>query len=253
MMLAKEYILGYQVVSDGIDPCVASIMSVLHIPDAFSWLACLNPHSYALAIHDDQFQNALKNADWLIPDGVGIVYASRFCGGRIQRRMTGSDIFFAIQSELNRAGRHSVFFLGSTERTLKSICQRLQRDFPNVRIAGTYSPPFRDSYSDDENSAMVAAVNAASPDVLWVGMSAPKQEKWIYEHKDRLNVRFAAAVGAVFDFYTGRISRSSPAFQALGLEWLPRLLQEPRRLWRRMLISAPLFLWHVLRQRISGR
>ena len=95
---------------------------------------------------------------------------------------------------------------------------------------------------------MVTAVNAAAPDVLWVGMTAPKQEKWILENHARLNVKFAAAIGAVFDFYTGKVKRSHPVFQRLGLEWLPRLIQQPRRLWRRMFVSAPIFIWHVLRQ-----
>jgi N-acetylglucosaminyldiphosphoundecaprenol N-acetyl-beta-D-mannosaminyltransferase len=120
-------------------------------------------------------------------------------------------------------------------------------DYPNVRVAGTYSPPFKKTYSKEEVDAMAAAINEAAPDVLWVGMTAPKQEKWIHDQRDRLNVKFAAAIGAVFDFYTGRVKRSHPAFQRLGLEWLPRLVQEPRRLWRRMFVSAPVFLFAVLR------
>jgi N-acetylglucosaminyldiphosphoundecaprenol N-acetyl-beta-D-mannosaminyltransferase len=85
--------------------------------------------------------------------------------------------------------------------------------------------------------------------VLWVGMTAPKQESWIHQLRERLDVRFAAAIGAVFDFYIGRIKRSPPAFQTLGLEWLPRLVQEPRRLWRRMFVSAPIFMWHAVTRR----
>ena len=100
---------------------------------------------------------------------------------------------------------------------------------------------------------MILAINAAAPDVLWVGMTAPKQEKWIRANQDRLNVRFAGAIGAVFDFYTGKIKRSHPVFQRFGLEWLPRLLQEPRRLWRRMFLSAPVFVWHVLKQSYNKR
>ena len=94
----------------------------------------------------------------------------------------------------------------------------------------------------------VVGIDVAAPDVLWVGMTAPKQEKWIFENRACLNVKFAAAIGAVFDFYTGQVKRSHPVFQRFGLEWLPRLIQQPRRLWRRMFVSAPIFVWHVLRQ-----
>jgi len=99
---------------------------------------------------------------------------------------------------------------------------------------------------------MIDAINATQADVLWVGMTAPKQEKWIYVNRERLEVRFAAAIGAVFDFYTGRVKRSHPVFQWLGLEWLPRLVQQPRRLWRRMFISAPIFLWDAVKSHKAG-
>jgi N-acetylglucosaminyldiphosphoundecaprenol N-acetyl-beta-D-mannosaminyltransferase len=174
-------------------------------------------------------------------------------GGQISERVTGSDIFHGVLEALNQAGGCSVFFLGATEETLVAIRVRMAMDFPNVRMAGTYSPPFKQIFSDDDNERMVAAINAVAPDVLWVGMTAPKQEKWLHEEYGQLNVKFAAAVGAVFDFYTGRVKRSHAVFQWLGLEWLPRLVQEPRRLWRRMFISAPIFVWYVLRQRFFRR
>jgi N-acetylglucosaminyldiphosphoundecaprenol N-acetyl-beta-D-mannosaminyltransferase len=129
----------------------------------------------------------------------------------------------------------------------------MQKDFPDIEIAGTYSPPYKPEFSTEESQDMVEAVNSAKPDVLWVGMTAPKQEKWIYQNKERLNVSFIGAVGAVFDFYVGSVKRSHPWFLKHGLEWLPRLLQEPRRLWDRTFISAPMFFMRVLMQRISGK
>lgn len=127
----------------------------------------------------------------------------------------------------------------------------MAQDFPNIELAGAYSPPFKPEYTRAELDEMIAAVNAVEPDVLWVGMTAPKQEKWIYDNLSMLDVKFVGAIGAVFDFYTGRVKRAHPIFQKLGLEWLPRLLQQPRRLWRRMFISAPIFLWHLLKQKAS--
>ena len=188
----------------------------------------------------------------MIPDGSGIVLASCLLGGKIRQRITGSDIFSALNSKVNELGGFSVFFLGSTTECLEEIRVRMARDFPRVRFLGSYSPPFKQDYTDNELDAMVEAINQVRPDILWVGMTAPKQEKWIHRNLHRLDVRFAAAIGAVFDFYTGRIKRSHPYFQRLGLEWLPRLVQEPKRLWRRMFISAPIFLWHVMRERFKA-
>ncbi len=126
-------------------------------------------------------------------------------------------------------------------------------DYPRIEVVGAHSPPFKPTYSEAELDHMVAAVNAARPDVLWVGMTAPKQELWIRAVRPRLDAKFSAAVGAVFDFYAGNVKRSPRVFQRAGLEWLPRLVQEPRRLWRRMFISAPVFLGHVIRERAARR
>ncbi len=251
-----EDIAGYQVSTLGVSDCVRDVVDWINEGkktksiERCRWLACLNPHSYAVSLEDLEFSRALRDADWLIPDGAGIVLASKILGGQISERVTGSDIFKGVLEALDQAGGCSVFFLGATEETLTAIRSRMAVDFPRIRVAGTYSPPFKPDYSQDELDAMIQAINEASPDVLWVGMTAPKQEKWIHAQCDRLNIKFAAAIGAVFDFYTGQVKRSHPAFQRLGLEWLPRLVQEPRRLWRRMLISAPIFLWCVLKEKI---
>lgn len=252
MKQSAENIVGYAVNTKGVQACVEELAECIasSAGDAqrCRWLACLNPHSYAESLRDPDFSRALHAADWLIPDGVGVVLASRLNRGQIQERVTGSDIFRGVHEALNKTGGYSVFFLGSTEDTLAKIRARMAIDFPNIRIAGTYSPPFKPKYSAEEMRQMVNAINTAAPDVLWVGMTAPKQEKWIEAAKGEMNVRFAAAVGAVFDFYVGNVKRSHPVFQKIGLEWLPRLLQQPKRLWKRTFVSAPIFLWHVLLQ-----
>jgi N-acetylglucosaminyldiphosphoundecaprenol N-acetyl-beta-D-mannosaminyltransferase len=128
----------------------------------------------------------------------------------------------------------------------------MQADFPHVEVAGTHSPPFRPEPSRDDTEEMIERVNASGADVLWVGMTAPKQEKWIHDNRHRLDVSFAGPIGAVFDFYAGNVRRAGPAWQRLGLEWLPRLVQEPRRLWRRNLVSTPAFLFRTVRHQLSG-
>ena len=247
----KENILGYDVSALSVDVCADRLFQSLRKGKS-TWLACFNPHSYAITLKDKMFSRALKSPDWLVPDGAGVVLASRLLGGAIQKRVTGSDVFSGLHKRLNAAGGMSVFFLGATEETLALIRQRMAHDYPNIKIAGTFSPPFKEIYSSAEIDEMIKAVNTTAPDVLWVGMSAPKQEKWIYLNKDKLDVKFIGAVGAVFDFYSGNIRRDKDSwFVNHGLEWLPRLIQEPRRLWQRMFVSAPVFVWHVVKQRFK--
>jgi N-acetylglucosaminyldiphosphoundecaprenol N-acetyl-beta-D-mannosaminyltransferase len=241
-----EEVVGYPVFAAGTHACVESILDCIRRGDQRRWLACINPHSYVVAEAAPAFSDALRDADWLIPDGIGLVLASRLRGGQIRKRVTGSDVFHRVLVRLNESGGARVYFLGSTEATLQAIRARMAQDYPRLFVVGTYSPPFKPSYSDAEIEAMVQSINATQPDLLWVGMTAPKQELWIHRVNGRLDVKFTAAIGAVFDFYAGTARRSHPIFQRLGLEWLPRLLRDPARLWKRMLVSAPIFLWRVI-------
>ena len=245
----KELMLGYRVEASDQSTCLSDIVKHILTAKSPAWLACLNPHSYAVALEDKTFKQALQVADWLVPDGIGMVYASHLLGGQIKNRITGSDVFFGVHELLNVQGS-KVFFLGTSKVTLATICERMARDYPRIIVAGTYSPPFKPSFNQADNSAMCSAINAVKPDVLWIGMTAPKQEKWIAENLHRLDVRFIGAIGAVFDFYSGKVNRSHPVFQRFGLEWLPRLLQQPRRLWKRMFVSAPIFIFDVFRYKL---
>ncbi|ACT59470.1 WecB/TagA/CpsF family glycosyltransferase [Hirschia baltica] len=239
-------ILNYQIENSTKKEFFNNLLNVVQSENKKNkWLACINPHSYVVAKNDENFETALKSADWLIPDGIGIILASRLLGAPLPERITGFDVFENVMCDLNGRGG-SVFFLGSTAETLEIIKNNIQLDFPSVNLVGLYSPPFKEKFSERDVNQMVDKINNANADVLWVGMSAPKQEKWIYAVSGRINVNFTGAIGAVFDFYAGKVERSSPFFQKIGLEWLPRLVKEPRRLWKRTLISAPLFSWDVL-------
>jgi len=250
-MKTVEMILGYPVTTKSKEACISNVVSWIENGKKGKYFVCANPNALEVARTDPVFEAAMKSADLITPDGVGIVLASRILEGRIFDRVTGSDIFLGLSKPLNEMGRYSYFFLGSTTNNLASIRERMNRDFPNIRVVGTYSPPFKKDFSDEDNRLMVEEINRVKPDVLWVGMTAPKQEKWIYRNKDELDVKFIGAIGAVFDFYTGTINRSRPWFQKHGLEWLPRLLKRPGRLWRRTLIRAPMFLVRILMQRIT--
>ena len=245
----KESFLGFNVYCNDGTACANEIASVA-MSDRRDCrvIACLNPHSYVVARDDLEFSHALNSSDWLVPDGAGVVIAARWLGLSIRKRVTGPDLFMAMMTLLNQRNG-SVFFLGASEQTLAKIRERTVKSYPGVVIAGTYSPPFKNEFSVEDNAAMVAAINSARPNMLWVAMTAPKQEKWLAENRAYLEVGAAGAVGAAFDFFAGTVKRSPLFFRAIGLEWLPRLVQQPRRLWRRMFISAPVFLLEVYRAR----
>ena len=248
----KSRMLGYDVQAGTTDSIAAEIIELSFGSSRRPvWLACLNPHSYAIAKGDSSFRAALHSANWLVPDGIGIVLAASLFGRPLASRVTGFDIFERIMTALDERGG-SVFFLGSSPDTLRLISLRLREDYPNVVLCGLHSPPFKLAIDPDENRKIHEAISKAKPDVLWVGLGAPKQEKWLATNCNSLDFRFAGAIGAVFDFYAGKIHRSPPLFQRLGLEWLPRLCQEPRRLWRRTAISAPIFLIDVVASRLKA-
>ena len=211
----------------------------------------INPHSYVTAKNDKVFNDALKDSDILIPDGSGIVPAAKYVYKEEINKIAGSDLHKHLLEEMNMRGG-SVFYMGASQATLDKIQSRLFLDFPSVNV-GTYSPPFKESFSHDDNVEIIQKINAFNPDVLFVGMTAPKQEKWLYKNKDKLNFKIASSIGAVFDFYAGTIARPSQFWLDLHLEWLLRLLKEPRRLWKRSFISALLFLFDILLYKIGWK
>ena len=144
------------------------------------------------------------------------------------------------------------FFLGASEHTLALIKSRASTEFPNVTI-GSYSPPYKPNFSIEDSAEMCSKVNALQPEVLFVGMTAPKQEKWMHENKDQLNAQILCSIGAVFDFYAGTVDRPSQFWINLGLEWLPRFLKEPKRLAQRNLVSTPKFILEVFYFKLFGK
>lgn len=246
-------LLGYQISCRGIDGDVAVACKLIASGETGRYMSCANPNALVIASSDPVFSKALKQSDILLPDGEGILVAAWALNLPIKQRVAGFEFFHGLTVALSRRGGARYFFLGSNERVLTLITEKMKKEFPNIEICGTLSPPFKAEFSDDENNQMVSAVNGAKPHVLWVGMTAPKQEKWILQNRDKLQVSFIGAVGAVFDFYAGTKKRSSKFWQSLGLEWLPRFLREPQRLWKRNLVRTPIFLYWIVRDRVRNR
>uniref|UniRef100_UPI004048C657 WecB/TagA/CpsF family glycosyltransferase n=1 Tax=Algoriphagus sp. TaxID=1872435 RepID=UPI004048C657 len=240
-MNSKTRFFNYSINNTSVKQIVAEIISSIDKGEK-KWLACFNPHSYYVSKIDYLFSEALRKADWLIPDGIGVVFFLNLLAKRKIGRVTGPDVFFELNERLNNLGGYSCFFFGSHENVLKVIGNKMEKDFPNVKISGYYSPPFVDRFSEEESEKIISLINKHKPEILWVSLTAPKQEKFIFENLDRLDFRFCAGVGALFDFYSGNVKRPNKFFILLGLEWLPRLLRKPKRLWRRTFISAPVFI-----------
>ena len=139
----------------------------------------------------------------------------------------------------------SCFYLGSSEKTLALITERISKEYPNIRL-GTHSPPFKPQFSFDDNAKMLNAINTFKPDVLFVGMTAPKQEKWSFDHKNALDVTIICSIGAVFDFYAGTLKRPNKIWIKFGMEWLGRLLKEPKRMWKRYIYYGFIFGYHLI-------
>lgn len=220
------------------------------LPSGKLLINTINAHSYNTARKDALFAEALMKGDALIPDGVSVVKACRWLNARSQpkERIAGWDLFEFEMSRLNAKGGRCMF-MGSSEKVLSLIRQKAGEVYPNIDIV-TYSPPYKPEFSKEDNDAIVKAINAADPDLLWIGMTAPKQEKWTYSHWDELDIRcHVGTVGAVFDFFAGTSRRAPQWWQSHGLEWLYRLLMEPRRMWRRYVIGNVLFLWNVFKEK----
>ena len=222
----------------------------LDLPNEKLLITTLNAHSYNVAKSDAGFLKALQSSDVLLADGIGVVLGYRLLGKSVQK-MAGADLFYYEMNRL-QAMKGTCFFLGSSNETLGKIKSRATIEFPDVKIHH-YSPPFSSNFSVEVNLQMIEAINLVQPDVLFVGMTAPKQEKWAYSIKKELNVGHICCIGAVFDFYAGTVKRPPQWMIGLGLEWLGRLISEPQRLWKRYLISSPVILLDTLRHKISSR
>lgn len=243
-------LFGYMISDKGLETDVDFAFKTIREKKGCKYMACANPHSLVVASRDGRFKKALQEAAILVPDGSGIVLAAKMLRRRELEKVAGYDFFLGVCKQAEKLGKVRFFFLGSSDNVLGLIRTRLNQEFPNIEVCGTYSPPFKDKFSEQDNRAMLDAINSACPDVLWVGMTAPKQEKWLLDNRAALNVPFAAAIGAVFDFYAETKQRSSDFWIKLGLEWLPRFFKEPKRLWERNLKSTPIFLWWIIREKI---
>lgn len=211
-----------------------------------SRVVCIvNAHSLALAREDAGYRQVIAESDMATPDGMPVVWMLRRLGAREQARIDGPELMWRYCAESARRGE-SVFLYGSTEDTLDLLRDRLETAFPGIRIAGAHSPPFR-PLTEEEDAAIVRRINASGAGLVFVGLGCPRQERWMHEHRGRVHA-VMVGVGAAFDFHAGIVSRAPEWMRSLGLEWLFRLGQEPRRLWRRYLVYNTKFVAYAAAQ-----
>lgn len=224
-------------------------LSISSIPNFKTLINTLNAHCYNIAQTDVIYQEALLNSAVLIPDGVSVVWAIHWLTGQKLQKIAGADLFFYEMERLEQTGGRCLF-LGSTESTLNKIKERATSEYLNVKVK-TYSPPYRSEFTEEDNATMLEVINAFQPDVLFIGMTAPKQEKWAYQHFKQLQVGHVCCIGAVFDFYAGTVNRAPQWMIKMGLEWFYRLVKEPRRMWRRYLIGNTKFIWNIIKEKYN--
>lgn len=209
----------------------------------------INAHSYITAKKNLLFRDALESSDILIPDGSGVVLAVKQLKGKIINKIAGADLHQHLLKVLNDS-HGKCFYMGSRQNVLEKIKIKINKEYPNITVE-FYSPPYRNELIGEENQNIIDAINRFKPDILFVGMTAPKQEIWVYKNAHRIDSKVFCTIGAVFDFYAGTVSRPSDFWISYHLEWLARFLKEPGRLWRRNLVSMPLFIFDVILYKLN--
>jgi N-acetylglucosaminyldiphosphoundecaprenol N-acetyl-beta-D-mannosaminyltransferase len=210
-----------------------------------------NVHSVMECRHDSRFQKTLNSADLNVPDGMPIIWLGRRRGHALPRRVYGPDLFIEFcRDTLQRQYRH--FFYGGAPDVVEALVEKLQASFPGFQLAGYHSPPFR-PLTEEEDCEVVEKINSASPDVLWIGLGCPKQEFWMEEHRGLLHVPVMFGIGQAFNIYAGTLRQAPRWMRENGLEWLFRLLLEPRRLWRRYLVYNTQFILGLLGESLGRR
>lgn len=214
------------------------------------YVCICNAHSVVTAGQDAAFGRVVTEADMATPDGAPVAWMLRVLGARQQQRINGPDLMWRYCEQAAQRGE-SIYLYGGSHTTLAILKTRLKQAFPELRVAGAYSPPFR-TLTAEEDAAAVEAINASGAGTVWVSLGCPKQELWMAAHRGRVNA-VMVGVGAAFDYHAGTLKRAPHWMRGAGLEWLHRLLSEPRRLWRRYLLTNTLFVLGAARQLLSGR
>ncbi len=245
----RVYILGVNVDNISIGGTIEKIEeSIKNCRCAY--IVTPNVHHLIILQRDEMFKKVYQDADLAIPDGMPLIWASKFLGMPLQERVSGSDLV-PVLCKLANEKRYKIFFLGGRPGAAQKAKEVLENRYPGIPIVGTYCPPFGFENDEAENRKIIETIKTAKPDMLLVGLGAPKQEKWIHKNYKELNVPVSIGIGVTFEFISGIIKRAPQWMQRMGLEWAWRLMMEPRRLWKRYLIEDMQFFWLIIKQKFG--
>lgn len=234
-------VLGVRVNAVQIPDVVALMQHWIQQRDASRFITVTSMHGVSESRRDQRFQAILNAADLVVPDGMPLVWMGRRHGHALKRRVYGPELMEAFCRQT--AGRYRHFLYGGAPGVAEQLAGVLEQRYGN-EVVGLYSPPFRE-LTEAEKDEVTVRIQATNPDLVWVGLSTPKQERWMMEFRERLSGSILVGVGAAYDFHTGRLKQAPSWMREHGLEWLFRLGAEPRRLWRRYLIYGSQFVWNV--------
>ncbi|MDD5005695.1 MAG: WecB/TagA/CpsF family glycosyltransferase [Candidatus Omnitrophica bacterium] len=218
-------------------------------PQAGKYICVTNVNSVVEAQKDPYLKQIANESDLSVCDGMPLVWLGRLKGLELKKRVYGLNLM-KNTLELSQKKGYANYFYGSSEKVLNNMINKIKKEYPNLKITGYFSPPFRD-LSKTEKQAITENINSLKPDIIWVGLGYPKQEKWMYEFRDHIRCPVLIGVGAAFDFFSGNKKQAPVWMQNTGLEWLFRLLQEPKRLWRRYLINNTMFIILLIKQGLT--
>ncbi|NER80220.1 MAG: WecB/TagA/CpsF family glycosyltransferase [Leptolyngbya sp. SIO1D8] len=209
-----------------------------------------NAHHIITLQEDTYFQAVYKDSFLSVPDGVPLLWAAKFLGNPLKGRVNGTDLFEQL-CKVSAEKNLKIFLLGGRPGAADAAARVLQERHPNLKVVGTHCPPYGFETDPEELKLINSKIKDADPDILFVGLGAPKQEKWIYENYKELNVPISVGIGVSFELVSNIVTRAPKLMQKLGLEWFFRLLMEPRRLWKRYVIGNVVFVWLIVKQRLS--
>jgi N-acetylglucosaminyldiphosphoundecaprenol N-acetyl-beta-D-mannosaminyltransferase len=244
-------VLGVPIAAVQIPDVVAQMEEWIAGRERSHYICVANVHVIMEGRHDSSFGEVLRSADLCVPDGMPLVWLGRHRGHALHKRVYGPDLLIEF-CRMTKDARYAHFFLGGKPGVAEKLSNELQGRFPGFQVAGIYSPPFR-QLTQEEDEALIERINRAAPDVLWIGLGCPKQERWMREHRDKLHVPAVVGVGQAFDIHSGDAPQAPGWMRENGLEWVYRLYREPRRLWRRYLIYNTKFIFTLLFESLHSK
>lgn len=250
--LKRQSVIGLPVAATDYSGAIDWILDAAHRADRAYAVEAANTHVASLARHDPAFGESMVRFDLILPDGMPLVWAINAeaePGERLGDRVYGPTLMLKTLEASSGPSGPGHFLLGGSEATLEKLVGRLQQHYPQARVAGFYSPPFKE-WDEDEQARIEEKIRESGAQLIWVGLGCPKQEHWIARNKERLPPGVYFGIGAAFAFHAGEVAQAPGLLQKMGLEWAYRLMMEPRRLLRRYIVHNTLFIHYWLKERM---